>query len=373
MKTCLATILAAAMVGCGGNQSHPMEKQIEIFDVVAVIDGEAKQTVNDIAESVEFIPLDKSVDDALLEGISGLEESETGFYVRDGFERPVKFFDRKGSFVTTKGSIGRGPNEYLGVMRHAVDWAEDNLYLMPETVQNYGLMAFDASGRMFVGLDGVLRADIAFFNNGLVAMMNDTGMGDSIILIRTFSPDLRLTGELKSVYRGANRLRATTSVGGEMHTILPVVLSNNGRELAIKEPRNDTVYHWVGGRLAPQYVLRLGKYFPDASLFGSVQSLNINIFDKEALQTFWREYDWVTDIFEGERQLVIGLRDRAVVFDRAGTEGFLLTMTVDGMPFIPCYVRDNRLVGYVDALDAAGTIEGVKEDDNPVIVVAKLK
>jgi hypothetical protein len=58
---------------------------------------------------------------------------------------------------------------------------------------------------------------------------------------------------------------------------------------------------------------------------------------------------------------------------------------LDGVAFTPMYVRDNRLVGYMRALDIADGRDGIthpglaplaatiKEESNPVIVIAKFK
>jgi hypothetical protein len=64
-----------------------------------------------------------------------------------------------------------------------------------------------------------------------------------------------------------------------------------------------------------------------------------------------------------------------------GSEGLFL----DGVRFQPAYIRDNQLVGYMSALDIVDNAESItnpdlkalaatlKEDNNPVIITAKLK
>ena len=58
---------------------------------------------------------------------------------------------------------------------------------------------------------------------------------------------------------------------------------------------------------------------------------------------------------------------------------------IDGIKFTPCYIRDNRLVGYIQAIDIVDSADlltnpdlkaiaaTLDEDSNPVIVVATLK
>lgn len=61
--------LCVLFASCGGAAS---DGKLAVLDVAAAIDGDALLTVDDIAESVEFIPL---ADGALLQGIDGLEEA----------------------------------------------------------------------------------------------------------------------------------------------------------------------------------------------------------------------------------------------------------------------------------------------------------
>jgi hypothetical protein len=105
----------------------------------------------------------------------------------------------------------------------------------------------------------------------------------------------------------------------------------------------------------------------------------------------------VGNIYEGDRYiLTIGKYPpsaKPLLFDRKedyaglsalgpeGNEGLFL----DGIQFTPMYIRDNQLVGYMQAFDIVDNVEHITdpdlkalaatlpENDNPVIVVVKLK
>ncbi len=88
-----------------------------------------------------------------------------------------------------------------------------------------------------------------------------------------------------------------------------------------------------------------------------------------------------------------GLARSYLVFDRReGFGGFSAVgpdggagLFVGGLAFTPMYIRDNRLVGYMQALDIVDNADAItnpdlkalaatlREDSNPVIVVATLK
>jgi hypothetical protein len=83
-------------------------------------------------------------------------------------------------------------------------------------------------------------------------------------------------------------------------------------------------------------------------------------------------------------QLVIDRDDPSKGFSAVGPDD-RQGLFVGGMAFAPLYMRDNRLVGCMQALDLVDNAEritdpdlkrvaaGLKEDSNPVIVVATLK
>ncbi len=82
--------------------------------------------------------------------------------------------------------------------------------------------------------------------------------------------------------------------------------------------------------------------------------------------------------------LVIDKREPLNNFSAIGPDG-KPGLFLGGVKFTPSYIRDNRLVGYMQALDIvdnAATITNsdlkalaatLKEDSNPVIVIATLK
>ncbi len=83
--------------------------------------------------------------------------------------------------------------------------------------------------------------------------------------------------------------------------------------------------------------------------------------------------------------LVFDRRDPAAGFSARGGADDKPGLLLDGLPVTPMYIRDNRLVGYLSALDVTdnadrlthpglkSAAQNLREDSNPVIVVATLK
>jgi hypothetical protein len=134
----------------------------------------------------------------------------------------------------------------------------------------------------------------------------------------------------------------------------------------------------------------MGKYFIPAEAYGSSPEM------------FWRDvYHSIIDIQAGDRYLIPRIASFAgefftseyLILDKDNpSDGFTATgpegqsgLFFDGIEFKPCYIRDNRLVGYMQAIDIVDNATSItnpdlkalaatlKEDSNPVIVIAKLK
>ncbi len=168
------------------------------------------------------------------------------------------------------------------------------------------------------------------------------------------------------------------------------IISNNGETLLVKEGRSDTVFYYTGGQrtLQPAFYLDLGKKAISDEIFNGAQGLDIEEGHHAVINIIeGREYVFVTTGEIGKRDLCY------LIFDKRNpSDGFTATgpdgkrgLFIGGISFKPMYIRDNRLVGYMQALDIVDNAAGItdpklkalaatlREDSNPVIVVAKLK
>ncbi len=387
MKKLLILALAAGAAGCGSGSQFPT------FDLEKAIDNPRAFDIGEIATDIEFIPLDDSRQEALVGEIISLQESRTGFYIFDDRQMPVKMFDRNGKFIGTRGTIGRGPNEMSFFSRIALDTERDRLYILGGAVSNRTIFGYDAGGNIFARVDSIRDPDMAFLDDRVVVLKqrhemmsdNDPAPGTPGALLDILSPDLLYERSVESADPGAPRL----FFGGAM-MLYNGVMSDTGQSLLVKEGRCDTVFVYRGGVLSPSMVLDAGRWaIPDG------------VWGQNATVPWSKAFMMVNDVMEGERYLLVltsgGPDETAsiLVFDRAqGLDGFSALgpdgkpgMSAGGVQLTPMYVRSNRLVGYMSALNIvdardAGTITNpqlktlaatLKEDSNPLIVIATLK
>jgi hypothetical protein len=165
-------------------------------------------------------------------------------------------------------------------------------------------------------------------------------------------------------------------------------MTSNGKNLSIKEELSDTVFYYRPDRtLHPAFTMGMGRYAFPREMFNF------------ALSDRWNEFYRVICLYEGERRIVAMLQNGLmgeicylVLDPRDPSAGFMPTggaegkpgLFIDGIAFKPACIRDNRLVGYMQAFDIvenAGRLTlpqlkevaaSLKEDGNPVIVIAGL-
>ncbi len=368
-------------------------KCLLILDTGKAIDNSRYFDFGDITNEIDFFPLDNKGEESLVGEIQTIKESERRLYIYDNPSGPVKVFDKEGKFISTIGRTGRGPDEYVTLYGMTVDYLKDNIYAFVAPPR--GVVAYDVTGRIFARTEALTNGEIEFYGSELIMFDIHIIMPDFDEPIKTpfevFSHDLNYKGSISAFDEGSGDVTVgAENIGFINYTLSAHILSSNGKSLFVKQGRNDTVYHYRGDlSLEPAFVFNFGNHTPPSQVFG----LN-------PTQTWSNNYYGVQNIYVASRYILVEVQnsfigDRDVlIFDRQeSSDGFMATggpdgrsgLFIDGIRLTPCYIRDNRLVGYIqafDIVDNATTITNpdlkalaaiLKEDSNPVIVIATLK
>ncbi len=385
------TLLAAALIvtGCGRKMSG--DGGLPMIDVEAAIDNPRPFDLTEIADRIEFIPLDDSDDRGLVGSIGTLQESSSGFYICEGFMTPVQHFDKTGKYVSSFGRIGRGLGETTFIVDMTVDYGAGNVYI---DARSPSVAAYDAAGRMFARSDSIPCIQILYHDGQLLALSRhnlrdpEAYRSERIAIVDVFSPDLKPVTSIDGPNPGPYDIMDRSLTSGAYNVGSSLFLSDNGKELIVRQGRNDTLYYYNKGALKPAWRLDLGRYAPPAEVYGL-----------DPVKKWDENYFSVDNVWEGGRYLVVTadnrqrLPDRRLVFDKENlSAGFSATgpagdpgLFLDGIAFTPCYIRDNRLVGYLRAFDIADRRDRIThpdlktiaaalaEDSNPVLVIATLK
>jgi hypothetical protein len=376
-------MLFVCLSGCGGKTT---EGNLMVFDVEAAIDNTRTFDLGEISETLEFVALDGSSKESLIGNISQIDESRTKFYISDRTISPLKVFDKTGKFLSTRGIIGRGPNELPNIRDIAVDYRGDNIYMTGGT----SIVAYDTDGIQLARNDSIKGEQIACLDNELIVhhAYSADKPGDKRTLLDVFSPGLHLERSIDVLDKGFVDVLALS--GGVIYPSASLMFCN-GDSIFVKETLCDTVFRYENDKpLKPVYRLDMGRFFVPAEAFG----LNPAVKWDNVYREIDDIYDWGKYIIV--RVVGITIESYALsylVLDRDDPHGGFTAVAsdgkqglfLDGIAFTPCYIRDNRLVGYIQAFDIVDNAAAItnpdlkaiaatlKEDSNPVIVVATLK
>ncbi len=381
MKKSLFATLFISFVCLVANDNASAQGNIITLNAQAAIDNKKQFDLSDISNEIEFIPLDDSSEDALIGDPDAIEESTDAFFISDGVDRPVRVFDKSGKFLSTRGRIGRGPGEFLFLGDIAVDSGNSNVYIDVAT-GGYNIFMYNQDNRMVAASPPISwdNHKIAFYDYHLIVQTYPYVKPDAdgkVAFIDIFSSDLRHEGSIRLPHKATNNY----FIRGNQ------ILSYNGKELLVKEELDDILYHYRDGTLIPVYKLDMGKYF-----------FSHRMWDR-TMESQWNKYYQVFNVFDGDRYMAVTVNNGFfgfrgyLVFDKHNPSGGFMTigsngkpgLFIDGIRFTPRYIRDNRLVGYMQALDIVDNTDNItnpelkalaatlREDSNPVIVVAKLK
>lgn len=108
----LILLIVLVLTACTNNSS-PNGKDLRIIDVAGNIDKYRAVNLSEIADSVEFIPLETTKESAIRRIFYDNIIFENGlFYISSKEDGDIKIFNKRGGYIKTFNKMGRGPGEY---------------------------------------------------------------------------------------------------------------------------------------------------------------------------------------------------------------------------------------------------------------------
>ncbi|MDR2911888.1 MAG: 6-bladed beta-propeller [Alistipes sp.] len=399
LRLLTATLLAVCLVVTAAPVVVAAQGDPPVLDIERAIGNRRTFDLTEIAQDIAFVTLETGSRESLIGSIWGMVESKNMWYVQEG--NSVKLFDRKGRFVSTRGVIGRGPDEFLMITGIAADWGSDNLYLLGRQ-SNLQILSYNSAGRVLARTNSewpaIMAMGMTAFRNGkLIVVSQRTPANpvpdpdDRLPLLEVFSSDLKRLGSVDVTDRKV--VPIVFREDGGYGSLGQGFLSDNGASLLVYEALDDTVFRLGSDMsLSPAYTLDFGRHAPPVKAFG-----------RDASVPWSRNFRYIGTLWEGSRYVIspmlsnegragTGLTEYLVFDLDSGDDGFSAVgasgevgLFLSGVAFVPMYVRENRLVGYMQALDIVDAGESItnsslraladtlKEDSNPVVVVVTLK
>ncbi len=380
----IALLLAATLASCGGRRGGARGGAGTFEDVIVFDYKEnypaSNLTLADIAD-VEYIPIGKS-DDFLIAGRSNAKGMNT--YVSDEFiltndNNQLFMFDRRGNPIRKIGTVGRGPNEYTNIHHFVgVDEALGEVYVN------------DGSEKVLVfGLDGVFRRSIetetSTFLSGM-QLLND----EEILCF-----DNKRDGIYTVSRQDGRKLRdmpvtlpLERQVDRQGRMAYPTILPHEGG-LTLFELRTDTIWNFsAGGGLRPK-IVDVTRYPSPNELYGpdNAQFLPMVENDKYIVGSVLCS-PWITPDVESGQYMYDKEQKRWFTLDKGRDDWYVFDL-VSGKINLGrnmLTLNPNYAAVFINVVNVTGehrdkwqspelekVLEGVAEDDNPIIMLVKFK
>lgn len=398
MKTnYVCTVLLLLCVTICHSCSEKISRQGDILsiDVRGLLESDAinKRCSADEVDSVEYIPLEITQDGAsLIAGILDFTVTDSFIYILPMKESKIMQFDRKGRFVKNVVTYGEGPGEYNGFPQNIYADAAANRFYIANMDKTW---EYTLSGE-FVGVKKRTNMisyeyKIATDRYAAVSYLNVPFHIPGIFGVGVFS-------EKEDTIAMKKNFLSLDNVPAEESGFTNVSVAWNQNNLLFKTVSNDTVFRLTKDAIIPAYILKLQN-----SAREIIRGLKVRNSDGAAPDDIW---DW--DMFETPSffyyRFVLNNEFYVITVNRLTGEPSIEKCSV---PTDDIYqlVQLNRLLGLVGMklsdmempfwgcrfgkelvqiitapewlfFKDKGYVKGMDdltEDDNPIVVVAKLK
>lgn len=312
--------------------------------------------LSELVESVEIVPLETH-DSCLVKNIWKVVVTDGLIGVLERDRRPYKLFDRKGKFITEIGQIGQGPHEYRTLICSAIDEKNNRIRLM-EFARVNRLLNYDLEGNPcddiplhFQSLD---KASF-YVEDDVITVFSMPVTNREVFIFQQ-----KLDGELIQAIPATEDLYAN-SYDGELFVF------HNKDTYSIHYTNLDTLFNYdpASNKLIPAYHTRFEsdafhvyRELPNHYITLSNPSIIVNKKTKQA------NYYKTKNDFLGGLDVNYFMCDNDYLIIRYESFKLLEDLgKIINSPNLEKSVKDR----------ISSLISSVDEDDNPVLVIGKLK
>ena len=313
--------------------------------------------LNEIAETIRIIPLN-TPDSIVIGYISTAKQFQDKLYIIASGK--VFAFDKDGKFLNAIGTEGRGPQEYVYpsfiFLRDNSVWVVDDSQKKILQYSSQGVFEDSFSFRE----KQPLAAEFHMLKNGtFISFTPDMAQPETDMMLAFF--------DKKGITDSIMHLNPITEkISNQLFLYGEVQFADNKENVRFKHMFNDTIYRIDNYKLVPEFALDLGNRKADSEHRRmSLTNTSYNLFD---------HMDRVDMYGAGSWYLLFKTNGKPFYYDILKKEVYQWyfelpkdsAIAIDALKrFVPRYIDGNdNLIGWVEL---------AKEDDNPVIIIAKLK
>jgi len=230
------------------------------IDFAEIVKHKREVPLSEIAESVEYIPLENNKE-SMLGSIMDVQLTSDYIFVKHNGSRLLTLFDRNGKFIRHIGKEGRGPKEY-GLMRiFSLDEKNKLIYIHTNWTRKILVYNFDGEYVNTIKLDGFDRVQMVWAHDSVLVSFSEPSMGtESFVFMETnFNGDTLQTTPNHLFWEKKGENSFMVSYWGRNN----FYLANN--KLHMKGWYNDTVYSYNDeNKIVPKFLVDLKEHkIPD--------------------------------------------------------------------------------------------------------------
>jgi hypothetical protein len=393
MKTLTKLLLFSLLIISCQNSNNSIKDELPTFDITQ------KPSITDVKLSdlgfvdIEYITLEKN-EQCIIPGIN--RGSMDGIVAGDNYFltyilTKIYMFRYDGSFVTSIGTQGRGPNEFLVFHDIEIDPKSQEIYLVSGWQKKF--FVYSESGEIIRTFTSPLNtSDFKFTENGIICYSVNTlaNVDTSFTVIDTTGEIIKSFPNKYSWTRGP---QATLAYNEN-------IFYRFNDQLFKKEAYSDTVYLIENMNFKPHLVIKHGTRLltPEARTANDAGFLTRTFISQQNLFEFgdYIYYDFINGFNDEPPTVLIGSKiDNSQLFINSET-GFV--NDIDGGPnIIPETIKDNNImITWIDAIQlkkyvASDTFKNsipkypnkkleleklaatLEDTDNPVLIMVKMK
>lgn len=398
MKTYYLLTLLFLFAGCSNQPQAPKDSTLPILDISKDYPL-VKLDIHEIAD-VEYVPLE-TTDESVYTCISDWRISDK-YIIGSDIGGSIYMFDRKGKFIRKINRIGQGPKEHYGVSEFSVDFNKEEYYIFDRTK----LQVYSFSGEWLRTLkvpQGIRYGSLFDYNEQYMICDNtfhdywnienlpvdktpyyliDKQTGVLTVLPITVEERVSRTLVKRIEHIDAHTARKHFIYLGAIYPI-----SANGHEFIIADFGLDTLYTYKDNVLTPlaiQYpsvhsgkvpLIVAPRYHTDKYLFfkpvkveyipGTDWDSSHKIYDDAPTLMWNRESNEIKQVrlYDSNRNKVIFTHMRYKQFEQ-GNQIFYSLLPERVCPEYEAGELKGKL---------AETVAKIKEDDNQILVICKMK
>lgn len=390
------------LLSCGGKKSGDQTAVTEVKTEVPEfpqtvpfetgIETERKVLMSEIADSIRLIPLETN-DKSLIKRLMAANILQTKEYLFLPWLEKLFQFTKDGKFIRTIGRKGNGPGEFTWISQIDVDEEKGLVYMLTTSAK---INIYEMETGKFIRAMKVPNLEASEFvmlpgQDTIAAtfVRNNNGRRKERIYLSD------LNGDTLRVFNRWDLFELNSQYSWMMSGDADRYMFRYKDNACYKEYYNDTLFTITRNTLEPRYIFQLGKYsLPMEYRF---EYLDGNGKRFQELAAPYLQYDAIeTDSYifmpysnwAGEK----ARENQLAIYDKNGkncfkvTGGHIENDLLSSLPFRPMTALDSHtLIGVWNpdeifkkaekdpSLLEIEQLKGLKEDDNPVLMLVYLK